>query len=73
MGDLVKITLPSFKGTISAHSSDLKLFKDSTSKIIEGQSNALVAQQKVIEAQNELLKENTAAIVAQNKKIDDLT
>ena len=36
MGDLVEITLPSLKGAIAAHSSDLKLFKDSTSKIIKG-------------------------------------
>ena len=64
MGDLVRKTLPSLEGAISTHSSDLNQFKYSTSKIIEGQSNALAAQQKVITAHNELLKENTATIVA---------
>ena len=63
-GDLLTITLPSLEGAISAHSSDLKHFKDSTSNIIEDQSHALAAQQKVIAAQNEPLKDNTTAIIA---------
>ena len=44
MGEMIKTTLPSLTCIISTNTSNLSLYKEATTKLIEGQSKALIAQ-----------------------------